>query len=139
MTTQTIRDPKTDHLLTAENSALILIDYQPTLVDGTKSIRGEALVNNVIALAKVAKMFEMPIILSTIDRTAVNAWEQPKFRAAVESLGRRKLIIAGLWTEVCLVFPALDLLKGGYEVYAVSDASDGTSVDAHQRAMERVI
>ena len=66
MTTQTIRDPKTDHLLTAENSTLILIDYQPTLVDGTKSIRGEALVNNVIALAKVAKMFEMPIILSTI-------------------------------------------------------------------------
>ena len=163
MTTQTIRDPKTDHLLTAENLALILIDYQPTLVDGTKSIRGEALVNNVIALAKVAKMFEMPIILSTIgvdagyqaptisalqavlpdltaiDRTAVNAWEQPEFRAAVESLGRRKLIIAGLWTEVCLVFPALDLLKEGYEVYAVSDASGGTSVDAHQRAMERVI
>ena len=66
MTTQKIRDPKTDHLLTAENLALILIDYQPTLVDGTKSIRGEALVNNVIALAKVAKMFEMPIILSTI-------------------------------------------------------------------------
>ena len=57
----------------------------------------------------------------------------------MEALGRRKLIIAGLWTEVCLVFPALDLLKEGYEVYAVSDASGGTSVDAHQRAMERVI
>ena len=69
----------------------------------------------------------------------MNAWEQPEFRAAVESLGRRKLIIAGLWTEVCLVFTALDLLKEGYEVYAVSDASGGTSVDAHQRAMERVI
>ena len=163
MTTQTIRDPKTDHLLTAENAALLLIDYQPSLVDGAKSIRREALVNNVVALAKVAKMFEMPVILSTIgvdagyqeptipelqavltgvtaiDRTAVNAWEQPEFRAAVEATGRRKLIIAGLWTEVCLVFPALDLLKEEYEVYAVSDASGGTSVDAHQRAMERVI
>ena len=163
MTTQAIRNPKTDHLLTAENAALILIDFQPGLVDGTNSIRREALVNNVVALAKTAKLFEMPVILSTIaveagyqeptipelievlpnvtpiDRTAVNAWEQPEFRAAVEALGRRKLIIAGLWTEVCLVFPSLDLLKEGYEVYAVSDASGGTSVDAHQRAMERVI
>jgi nicotinamidase-related amidase len=143
MTTQTIRDPKTDHLLTAENAALILIDYQPGLVDGTNSIRREALVNNVVALAKAAKMFDVPVILSTIaveagyqepttpelleevpgvapiDRTAVNAWEQPEFRAAVEATGRRKLIIAGLWTEVCLVFPALDMLKEGYEVYAV--------------------
>ena len=163
MTTQTIRDPKTDHLLTAENAALLLIDYQPLLVDGTNSIRREALVNNVVALAKAAKMFEMPVILSTIgvdagyqqptipelqavlpdvtaiDRTAVNAWEQPEFRAAVEAIDRRKLIIAGLWTEVCLVFPALDLLKEVYEVYAVSDASGGTSVDAHQRGMERVV
>ncbi len=163
MTTQTMRDPKTDHLLTAENAALILIDYQPGLVDGTNSIRREALVNNVVALAKAAKMFDVPIILSTIaveagyqeptipellevlpgvtpiDRTAENDWEQPEFRAAVEDTGRRKLIIAGLWTEVCLVFPALDLLKEGYEVYAVSDASGGTSVDAHQRGMERVV
>ncbi len=163
MTTQTMRDPKTDHLLTAENSALILIDYQPGLVDGTHSIRREALVNNVVALAKAAKMFDVPVILSTIaveagyqeptipellevlpgvtpiDRTAVNAWEQPEFRAAVEATGRRKLIIAGLWTEVCLVFPALDMLMEGYEVYAVSDASGGTSVDAHQRGMERVV
>ena len=66
MTTQTIRDPKTDHLLTAENAALILIDYQPGLVDGTNSIRREALVNNVVALAKAAKMFGLPVILSTI-------------------------------------------------------------------------
>jgi len=121
MTTQAIRNPKTDHLLTAENAALILIDFQPGLVDGTNSIRREALVNNVVALAKTAKLFEMPVILSTIaveagyqeptipelievlpnvtpiDRTAVNAWEQPEFRAAVEALGRRKLIIAGLY------------------------------------------
>ncbi len=163
MATQPKRDPKTDHLLTSENSALVLIDYQPQLVEGTKSIDREALVNNVVALAKAAKMFDLPIVLSTIgvnagyqedtieelravlpdakpiDRTAVNAWEQEEFRAAVEATGRRKLLIAALWTEVCLVFPALDLLRDGYEVYAVSDASGGTSVDAHERGMQRLV
>ena len=163
MTTQKTRDPKTDHLLTSENAALILIDYQPQLVDGAKSIDREVLINNVVAMAKGAKIFDLPIVLSTvgvnagyqedtieelqavlsdvetIDRTAVNAWEQEEFRAAVEATGRRKLIMGGLWTEVCLVFPALDLLREGYEVYALSDASGGTSVDAHERGMQRVI
>ena len=163
MTTKVARDPKTDHLLTSENAALLLIDYQPGLVDGTKSIGREALVNNVVALAKAAKLFDLPIVLSTIgvtagyqedtieelravlpgvepiDRSAVNAWEEEAFRAAVEATGRRKLLIGALWTEVCLVFPALDLLKDGYDVYAVSDASGGTSVDAHERGMQRVV
>ena len=163
MTSQHLRDPKTDHLLTSENSALLLIDYQPQLVAGTRSIDREALINNVVALAKAAKMFDLPIVLSTIgvnagyqeetieelravlpdvkpiDRSAVNAWEEDGFRAAVEATGRRKLLIAALWTEVCLVFPALDLLRDGYEVYAVSDASGGTSVDAHERGMQRVV
>jgi len=163
MTTQTIRDPKNDHLLTSENAALVLIDYQPSLIDGTKSLPREALINNVVALAKTAKMFDLPVVLSTIgvnagyqegtipelqavlgdvkaiDRTAVNAWEQPEFRAAIEATGRRKLIMAGLWTEVCLVFPALDLVREGYGVYAVSDASGGTSLDAHERGMQRII
>ena len=163
MTSQQLRDPKTDHLLTSENSALLLIDYQPGLVEGTKSIGRESLINNVVALAKAAKMFDVPIVLSTIgvnagyqeetieelravlpdvkpiDRSAVNAWEEDGFRAAVEATGRRKLLIAALWTEVCLVFPALDLLRDGYEVYAVSDASGGTSVDAHERGMQRVV
>ena len=163
MATQVIRDPKTDHLLTSENAALLLIDFQPGLVAGTNSQDREALVNNVVALAKAAKLFNLPIVLSTIgvaagyqedtieelrallphaepiDRSAVNAWEEEGFRAAVEATGRRKLLIAALWTEVCLVFPALDMLKDGYEVYAVSDASGGTSVDAHQRGMQRVI
>ncbi|PKB63520.1 MAG: hydrolase [SAR202 cluster bacterium Io17-Chloro-G2] len=160
---ETVRDPKTDHLLTAENSALVLIDYQPSLIAGTKSISREALVNNVVALAKAGKMFGLPVVLSTIgveagyqqptiqelqavlpdvqaiDRHKVNAWEEPAFREAVEATGRRKLIMAALWTEVCLVFPALDLLRDGYEVYAVSDASGGTSADAHQRGMERIV
>ena len=77
--------------------------------------------------------------VTPIDRSAVNAWEEEAFRASVEATGRRKLLIAALWTEVCLVFPALDMLRDGYEVYAVSDASGGTSVDAHERGMQRVI
>ena len=163
MATQNKRDPKTDHLLTAANAALILIDYQPGLIDGTRSQSREALINNVVALTKAAKMFDLPIILSTIgvdagyqedtiaeiksllpgvetiDRKAVNAWEEEAFREAVEAIGRRKLLMAALWTEVCLVFPALDLLKDGYEVYAVSDASGGTSHDAHERGMQRMV
>ena len=74
-----------------------------------------------------------------VDRSTVNAWEHDGFRAAVEATGRRKLIMGALWTEVCLVFPVLDLLKQGYEVYAVSDAMGGTSVDAHERGMQRMI
>ncbi len=165
MTTATaaVRDSKTDHLLTADNAALLLIDYQPSLVEGTNSQIRETLINNVVALTKAAKLFDLPIILSsigvnagyqqdiipelkeilpdvdTIDRRAVNAWEEEAFRKAVEATGRRKLIIAGLWTEVCLVFPALDMLHDGFEVYAVSDASGGTSADAHNRGMQRVI
>lgn len=163
MTTLTKRDPKTDHLLTAENAALVLIDYQPGLIDGMHSIDRTTLMNNVVALTKAAKMFNMPIILSTIGvnagyqqdtveeikaiipdvatiaRTHVNAWEEAAFKTAVEATGRRKLIMGALWTEVCLVFPALDLVRDGYEVYAVSDASGGTSVDAHERGMQRMI
>lgn len=160
--TQT-RDPKTDHLLTPENSALVLIDYQPSLIEGTRSIPRDVLLNNVVALGKAAAMYEMPIVLSTIgveagyqqgtvsdltsvlpgveplDRGTVNAWEQPEFVAAVEATGRKKLIMAALWTEVCLAYPALDAMREGYEVYAVSDASGGTSNDAHERGMQRLI
>ena len=162
MTTQITRDPKTDHLLTPENSALVLIDFQPGLIDGAKSVSREILTNNVVALAKTGTLFRLPVVLSTvgvsagyqkdtiaelksvlpgiptIDRSKVNAWEEPAFREAVVATGRQKLIMAGLWTEVCLVFPALDLLNEGYHVYAVSDASGGTSPDAHERGMQRI-
>ena len=157
------RDAKLDHLLTPENSALILIDYQPALVEGTHSIDRAILVNNAVAMAKVGMMYKLPIVLSTImveagfqkdtvpeikevltgvdtvDREHVNAWEQEEFRSAVEATGRKKLIMAGLWTEVCLAYPALDLLREGYDVYALSDVSGGTTVDAHERGMQRLI
>lgn len=162
-TTAIPRNPKTDHLLTPENSALIMIDYQPGLVDGTNSIDRDILINNAVAMAKVGVMYDLPIVLSTIavstgfqedtipeilevlaavdtiDRDSVNAWEQPEFRAAVQATGRKKLIMAALWTEVCLAYPALDLLREGYEVYALSDVSGGTTVDAHERGMQRMI
>ena len=163
MTNESKRDPKNDHFLSPENAALVLIDYQPGLVDGVKSRSRESLINNVVALIKAAKLFKLPIVLSTvgvkagyqedaikeirtllpdvepIDRSTVNAWDDKAFREAVKATGRRKLIMGALWTEVCLVFPVLDLLKEGYEVYAVSDATGGTSVDAHERGMQRMI
>jgi nicotinamidase-related amidase len=162
MTTQ-LRDPETDHLLTPENAALVLIDYQPALVDGTNSIDRDILINNVVAMAKAAKMFDVPIVLSTIgvgagfqedtlpeirdilegidavDRHTVDAWDSAEFRTAVEATGRRKIIMGALWTEVCLVYPALSMQRDAYEVYAVSDISGGTTADAHDRGMQRMI
>lgn len=159
----TPRDPKTDHLLSPENSALILIDYQPGLIDGTNSIDRDVLINNAVAMAKTGVMYDLPIILSTIavasgfqqdtipeiralldgaahiDRQSVNAWEDEAFQDAVRATGRKKLIMAALWTEVCLAYPVLDMLREGYEIYALSDVSGGTTVDAHERGMQRMI
>ena len=149
-------------LLAPENCALLLIDYQPQMAFATKSIDGQLLVNNVVGLAKTARVFNIPTILTTadqdtfsgptfaqlreavsgaepIDRTTMNAWEDERFRATVERTGRRKLLLAGLWTEVCIVMPALQALEAGYEVYVVADACGGTSVMAHEMAMERII
>ena len=158
-----IRDPKTDHLITPENCVLVLIDYQPEQYRTVTSATPEEINLNVIALCKLATAYEVPVIVSTvgvdmgvntgtsevimaelpgvaeIDRTGVNAWEDPDFRAAIEATGRRKVVIAGLWTEVCLTFPTLDMLAEGYEVYPVADAVGGISPVAHQRAFERMI
>jgi len=159
MTTTISRDAKTDHLLTPENSALVLIDYQPTLVDGTNSIERDVLLNNVIAVSKAAKTYDLPVVLSTIgvgagfqqdtiseakdilggieaiDSGTVDAWDSSEFLAAVEATGCRKIIMGALWTEVCLVYPALSMMRDGYEIYAVSDISGGTTLDAHERGM----
>ena len=163
MTATMNRDPKTDYLLTPENSALVLIDYQPGLVEGTHSISRDVLINNVVAMAKASNMYQLPTIVTTIaveagyqedtipevkhllksavnvDRNTVDAWDSPDFRTAVEATGRKKIIMAALWTEVCLVYPALDMMREGYEVYALSDVSGGTTVDAHERGMQRLI
>jgi len=147
--------------LNPQNSALILIDFQPQMTFGVANIDRQALFNNVILLAKAAKIFNVPTILTTVEtksfsgnmwpqildifpnqepveRSSMNSWEDAKFVEAVVATGRKKLIMAALWTEVCLAFPALEALKAGYEVYAVEDASGGTSVTAHNAAMRRI-
>lgn len=157
-----VRDPKTDHLLTPENAALALIDYQPEQFAGVRSMRREELVLNVVTLGQLARTFELPIVLSTVyvshgmqgtiqelratlpgvselDRTTMSSWEDPEFRAAIERTGRKKLIIAGLWTEVCVAFPVLDALRAGYETYFVVDAIAGVSFAAHEGAVQRMI
>ncbi|MCQ3813477.1 MAG: hydrolase [Acidimicrobiia bacterium] len=163
MATTHSRDPQTDHLLTVENSVLVFIDYQPSLIDGTHSINHEVLRNNVVAMAKVARMYGLPVVLSTvgvdagfqqptipelsdilpditpIDRNTVDAWDSAEFRTAIEATGRNKIIMAALWTEVCLVYPALDMLLEGYEIYALADVSGGTTPDAHERGMQRLL
>jgi nicotinamidase-related amidase len=128
---------------------------------GVANIDRQTLFNNVILLAKAAKIFKVPTIFTTvetksfsgnmwpqlldifpgqepIERSSMNSWEDEKFVAAVKATGRKKLIMAALWTEVCLAFPALEAMNAGFEVYAVEDASGGTSVTAHNAAMRRV-
>ncbi|KGO87192.1 hydrolase [Flavobacterium suncheonense] len=157
-----IRDPKTDHLLSPENSALIIIDYQPVQVSSIKSMDQALLVEQIVRLAKTAKVYNIPVVLSTVnvktgrnqdtiaplkeiladepsyDRTSINAWEDKEFYEAVKATGRKKLIMAALWTEACLTFPALDALKEGFEVYPVVDAVGGTSSEAHNVALRRM-
>lgn len=149
-------------LLTPENSTVIFIDHQPQMTFGVANIDRQSLVNNTVGLAKAAKVFNVPTILTTvetksfsgfmwpqlleifpdqtpIERTSMNSWEDAKFVAEVERIGRKKLVIAALWTEVCLVFPAIQALEAGYEVYFVVDASGGTSQVAHDMAVQRLI
>jgi nicotinamidase-related amidase len=155
MSSEPIRDPATDYLLTPQNSALIIIDYQPTQVNSIKSMDHQMLVDHIVTVAKTGIAYGLPIILSTVnvqtgvnkptvqpladvldnvksyDRTTINAWEDVEFRKAVEATCRKKLVMTALWTEACLTFPTLDALRAGYDVYPVVDAVGGTSVDAH--------
>jgi len=162
MSSLKIRDQKADNLLTPENSAVIIIDYQATQVGSIESTDKYRMVQNTIALVKLARVFKMPVIVSTVnvktgingptipqiahevkdlpsyDRTTINAWEDIEFLEAVKATMRKKLIIAALWTEACLLFPALDAMKEGYEVYPVVDAVGGTSIIAHDAALRRM-
>jgi nicotinamidase-related amidase len=163
LTSEPTRDPVTDPLLTAENSALLVIDYQPSQIQVITSIDHDLLIRNIVSVARLAKTYGLPIVLSTvgvgatgqpptipelrevlsdsveIDRTQINSWEDIDFRQAVEATGRKKLIMAALWTEVCLAFPALDALRQGYEVFPVVDAVGGTSPEAHRAGLERIV
>ncbi len=162
MTSQDIRDPLQDHLLTPANAALLIVDFQATQVASIASMAHRTLVANVVKVARTAKLFGLPIVLSTvnvgtgintptipqitsvlgdveeIDRTSLNAWEDPDFKRAVQATGRKKLIFVALWTEVCLAFPTLDALHEGFEVYPVVDAVGGTSLEAHAAGLQRI-
>jgi len=161
--TASIRDQVGDHLITPKNSALVLIDYQPSQLAGVHSMDRDVLLKNVVSTVKIAKVFGLPIVHSTInvatgrggptlpplaelladnppiDRTTTNAWEDAEFLNAVRATGRRKLIICALWTEICMAFPALDAMREGYDVYPVVDAIGGTSVEAHRAGLDRVV
>src|SRR6476620_6959042 len=162
MTSEPVRDPVTDPLLTPENAALVVIDYQPSQIQTVASMDHDLLTRNIVSVARVAKAYGLPIVLSTvnvangqaptipvlrevlsdsveIDRTQINSWEDTDFRRAVEATGRKKLVMAALWTEVCLAFPTLDALRAGYEVYPVVDAVGGTSPEAHRAGLERIV
>ena len=163
MTSEAMRDPRTDALLTPANSALVVIDYQPSQIETVRSIDSKLLVRNIVTVARLANTYGLPIVLSTvnvvanglpptipelkevlsdnveIDRTQINAWEDVEFRQAVQATGRKKLIMTALWTEVCLAFPSLDALREGYEVYPVVDSVGGTSPEAHQAGLERIV
>jgi nicotinamidase-related amidase len=158
-----VRDPVGDHLLTPQNSALLVVDYQPSQFAGVRSMDRDLLLENIVSTVKIAKTFDVPIVHSTInvatgrgqptvpelaelleddppfDRTTTNAWEDADFVAAVRATGRRKLIVCALWTEICMAFQALDELRDGYDVYPVVDAIGGTSVEAHRAGLERVV
>src|SRR5260221_13137547 len=162
MSSEPIRDPLSDHLLTPQNSALLIIDYQPTQVNSIKSMDQAKLVENIVTVAKTARAYGLPIVLSTVnvrtgvnkptvapllealgnsealDRTTINAWEDVEFRKAVQATGRRKLLMTALRTEACLSFPTLDAMRAGYGVFVVVDAVAATSPIAHETALRRV-
>jgi nicotinamidase-related amidase len=149
-----------DALLTPEESVLVLIDHQPFQVANLHSHEPTMVFNNTVGLAKFAKVFDVPTILTTvieergghliqaiqdvfpdqkpINRTSINTWEDQRVVDAVKKTGRKKLIIAGLWTEICVAMPAIHALDEGYDVFVVTDASGGVSAEAHDMAVRRM-
>ncbi len=149
-------------MVTPGDCALALIDYQPAMFSGVNSHDRGTIVQNVQVIAKAARLFKVPTILSTVaadsfsgamipevagifprqkpvDRTSINAWLDRNFQAAIEKTGRKKIVLAGLWTEACVLFPTLDLLQAGFEVYVPTDACGDISSEAHERAVARLV
>lgn len=158
-----VRDQVKDHLLTPKNAVLVIIDYQPPQIITTVSMDRQTLIGNMRALIKTAKAFDVPIVLSTvnttngrnpdtipqlkellagvpsIDRTSINAWEDEEFYQAIKATKRKKLIIAALWTDACLLFPTMDAIKEGYEVFPVVDCVGANSIEGHKAALQRMV
>ncbi|OQP62270.1 hydrolase [Niastella populi] len=148
-------------LITPENSVLLLIDHQPFQFAGLGSHDPQTILNNTIIIAKTAKLFKVPTLLTTVleerggylvkgvqdvfpdqkplDRTWINAWQDKKVVDWVKKQGRKKVIIAGLWTEICVAMPAIQALSEGYEVFVIADACGGNTKESHDRAMDRMV
>jgi len=148
-------------LLTPDNCVVTLIDHQPQMLFNVTSIDRQSLINNVVGFAKATKVFGVPTILSTvetkslsgyiwpqlkaqfpdqtpIERTSMNSWDDANFVAAVKATGRRKIVLAGLWTQVCVAFPSIQAISEGFEVYVVEDLCGDIDLKTHEAAMRRV-
>jgi len=149
-------------LLTPDNCMVAMIDLQPQMLFGVSNFDRQSIINNNIALAKAARVFELPVVLSTvetksfsgnmwpqiqavfpkqepIERTSMNSWDDPKFVAAIEKTGRKKIVLSGLWTETCVALPTIQAIHDNYEVYVVEDCCGDVSQLNHENAMKRVI
>ena len=149
-------------LLTPDNCVVALIDHQPQMMFGVAGVDRQSIINNTVALAKATRVFDVPVVLTTvetksfsgnlwpqiravfpeqpaIERSSMNAWDDKNFVAAIKATGRKKIVLAGLWTEVCVTFPSVQAIHDGYEVYVVEDCCGDVSQLAHDNAMKRVI
>jgi nicotinamidase-related amidase len=149
-------------LFTAEDSAVVFIDHQPQMTFGVANIDRAALINNVTLLAKVAKEFNVPAVLTAVEtesfsgyiwpqlldvfpgqpiveRTSMNSWDDAGFRAAIEATGRKNILMTGLWTEVCVTWPTIEMIGAGYNIYVVEDCCGATSPAAHEAALSRMV
>lgn len=149
-------------LFTADDTAIVFIDHQPQMTFGVANIDRASLINNVVLLAKVAKEFNIPAVLTSvetesfsgylwpelldifpgqqpIERSSMNSWDDPAFRAAIKATGKKNIIMTGLWTEVCVTWPTIEMLGEGYNLYVVEDCCGATSQAAHDAALSRMV
>src|SRR5207253_2785946 len=154
--------PQYNKLFTPKDSAVVFIDHQPQMTFGVASIDRATLINNVVLLAKVAKEFKVPTVLTAVEtesfsgyvwpqlldvfpgqevveRSSMNSWDDPGFRKAIEATGRKNIILSGLWTEVCITWPTIEMLGAGYNIYVVDDCCGATSAVAQEAALSRMV
>jgi nicotinamidase-related amidase len=163
MSRQTARAKRSEKgLLTPDNCLITLIDLQPQMLFGVANFDRQTIINNNVALSKAARIFDIPVVLSTvetksfsgnmwpqiqaifpkqqpIERTSMNSWDDENFVAAVKKTGRKKIVLSGLWTETCVALPTVQAIHDGFEVYVVEDCCGDVSQLAHENAMKRVI
>jgi nicotinamidase-related amidase len=149
-------------LLTPDACVVTFIDHQPQMLFGVANYDRQTVINNVVGLAKATKAFDIPVVLSTVEtrsfsgyiwpqlravypehplyeRTSMNAWEDGPYKEAIKATGRKKIVMTGLWTEVCVTFPTIQAIEEGFEVYVVADCCGDITAEAHERSMQRMI